>query len=104
MADKIVAVAMRSNRVMNRDLWDIYQLKANNIDVSVDLVKQKLTDRRIDFSIFKQRYNERLTHHQTQQQEFLREMQRFLSPEVLTDELTDKLWWENLLFLLKNSI
>ena len=50
LADKIVAVAMRPNRVMNRDLWDIYQLKTHNVDLSIDLMKQKLIDRKIDFS------------------------------------------------------
>ena len=104
LADKIVALAMRPNRVMNRDLWDIFQLKAGNIDLSVDLVNQKLKDRHIDFSFFKQRYSERLINLKTKQQEFLREMRRFLSPEVLSDELSEKLWWKNLLFVLKDYL
>ncbi|MCL2044012.1 MAG: nucleotidyl transferase AbiEii/AbiGii toxin family protein [Treponema sp.] len=102
LADKIVALAMRSNRVMNRDLWDIYQLKTRNTEFPVDLVKQKLVDRLVDFSCFKQRYTERITHLQTKQKEFLREMRRFLSPEVLTDELTDTVWWDNVLFVLND--
>jgi predicted nucleotidyltransferase component of viral defense system len=102
LADKIVALALRSNRVKNRDLWDIFQLKARNVNLSADLVKQKLTDRQVDFSFFKQCYDERLTQLRTRQKEFLSEMQRFLNPEVLTDELTDVLWWENLLYLLKD--
>ena len=32
------------------------------------------------------------------------EMHRFLSPEVLTDKLTDKLWWENLLSILNEQV
>ena len=102
LADKIVAVAMRPNRVMNRDLWDIYQLKARNVDLSVDLVKQKLSDRKVDFTRFQQRYAERLTRLQTQQQEFWREIPRFLSPEVITNEFKEPLWWENLLYILKD--
>ena len=102
LADKIVAVAMRSNRVKNRDIWDLYQLKTRNIDLSIDLVKQKLLDRKIELSYFKQCYNDRLTKLQEQQQEFWREMQRFLNSEAFTDELKDKLWWENLLYLLKD--
>ncbi|MDR3019329.1 MAG: nucleotidyl transferase AbiEii/AbiGii toxin family protein [Treponema sp.] len=104
LADKIVAVAMRSNRVMNRDLWDIYQLKAHNIDLSIDLVKQKLIDRKIDYSVFKQRFVERIDQLKKQQQEFWREMQRFLSPEVFTNDFTDKTWWDNLLYLLKDWV
>ncbi|MDR2965696.1 MAG: nucleotidyl transferase AbiEii/AbiGii toxin family protein [Treponema sp.] len=102
LADKIVAVAMRINRVMNRDLWDIYQLKAYNTELSIDLVKQKLMDRKVDYSVFKQRYAERIDRLKTQQQEFRREMQRFLSPKVFTDDLADKTWWDNLLYLLKD--
>ena len=102
LADKIVAVAMRHNRVMNRDIWDIYQIKAKNIELSIDLVKQKLADRQIDILFFKQRYNERLTQLETQQQLFWREMQRFLNPIAYTEEFTDKSWWENLLYLLKD--
>ena len=41
-ADKIIALALRPNRVKNRDLWDIYQLKVRNITLSVELLKQKL--------------------------------------------------------------
>ena len=104
LADKIVAIAMRPNRVMNRDLWDIYQLKANNIELSIDLLKQKLSDRQVDFSFFKQCFSKRLTHLQTQQKEFLCEVQRFISPEILTNELTDKIWWENFLSFIDNLL
>ena len=102
MADKIVALAMRPNRVKNRDVWDIYQLKTHNAALSIDLVKQKLHDRDIDLSCFKRRYAERLVQLQTQQHEFWQEMKRFLSPEVFSEELADKLWWTNLLWLLKD--
>ena len=102
LADKIVALAMRPNRVMNRDLWDIYQLRVQNIDLPIGLVKQQLFDRQIDFSYFKQRYTERLTQLETQQQVFWREMQRFLNPEVYSDEFTDESWWGNLLYLLRD--
>ncbi|MCL2067620.1 MAG: nucleotidyl transferase AbiEii/AbiGii toxin family protein [Treponema sp.] len=102
LADKIVTIAMRPNRVMNRDLWDIYRLKSQNIDLSIGLVKQKLTDRRIDFSYFKQCYYDRLTLLKSQRQAFWQEMQRFLSPQAYIDEFTDVLWWENLLYLLKD--
>ena len=104
LADKIIAVALRPNRVKNRDLWDIYQLKAHTIDLSINLVKQKLIDRKVDFLFFKKCYTERLTQLKTQQQEFWKEVRRFLSPEVFIDELTDKSWWENLLYLLKDWV
>ena len=74
----------------------------NLFDISNDLVRQKLLDRQIEFSFFRQCYDKRLVQLQTQQQEFWREIQRFLSPEVVSEELTDKLWWKNFLLLLKD--
>ena len=101
-ADKIIALALRQNRVKNRDLWDIYQLKSRNISLSFDLLKQKLSDRQIDFSDFQYRYCERLKALKTQQKEFLQEMRRFVNPAVFSDEFSDKVWWENFLLLLKD--
>ena len=103
-ADKIIALAMRPNRVKNRDIWDIYELMRRNTNLSVDLLKQKITDRKIDFSYFLQCYNERLVSIKTEQQDFWREMRRFLTPSVFSDEITDKHWWDNLLSLIKNLL
>ena len=101
-ADKIIALAMRPNRVKNRDIWDIYELMRRNTNLSVELLKQKITDRKIDFSYFLQCYNERLVSIKTEQQDFWREMRRFLTPSVFSDEITDKHWWHNLLSLIKD--
>jgi len=102
--DKIIALAMRPNRIKNRDIWDIYELMRRNTNLSVDLLKQKITDRKIDFSYFLQCYNDRLVSIKTEQQDFWREMRRFLTPSVFSDEITDKHWWDNLLSLLKNLL
>jgi len=101
-ADKIIALAMRPNRVNNRDIWDIYELMRRNTNLSVDLLKQKVADRNIDFSYFLQCYNERLVLIKIEQQDFWREMRRFLTPSVFSDEITDKHWWDNLLSLIKS--
>jgi len=87
---------------LNRDIWDIYELKRRNIDLSVDLLKQKLTDRKIDFSHFLDCYKERLLLIKTGQQDFWREMRRFLTPSAFTEEITDKYWWDNLLSLIRD--
>jgi len=73
-----------------------------NTNLSVELLKQKITDRKIDFSYFLQCYNERLVSIKTEQQDFWREMRRFLTPSVFSDEITDKHWWHNLLSLIKD--
>jgi predicted nucleotidyltransferase component of viral defense system len=102
LADKIIAVALRPNRVKNRDLWDIHWLKSRNVVLSKDLLKQKLLDRQIEFADFYQRYTERLGWLRTQQRDFLAEMRRFLTPAAFNAEFTDEQWWQNFLLLLKD--
>jgi len=41
LADKFAALALRPNRIKNRDLWDISWLKQHNINVPVDLLKKR---------------------------------------------------------------
>ncbi|MDR2409537.1 MAG: nucleotidyl transferase AbiEii/AbiGii toxin family protein [Bacteroidales bacterium] len=102
LADKIIAIALRSNRVKNRDLWDIHWLKSRNITLSEALLKQKLIDRQIEFTDFYQRYTERLEQLRMQQKDFLAEMRRFLTPAAFNAELADKYWWQNFLLLLQD--
>jgi len=100
-ADKLIAVAFRPNRVKYRDIWDIYQLKFNNAVLSQELLKQKLIDRKINFSDFQHCFNERIKYLQTRQHEFLYEMQRFLIIESENNEIKEKQWWNNIIFLLE---
>ena len=52
LADKIVALALRPNRIKNQDIWDIIWLNQKNIDLNADLVYKKLDDRNIDKKVF----------------------------------------------------
>ncbi|AEF82379.1 nucleotidyl transferase AbiEii/AbiGii toxin family protein [Leadbettera azotonutricia] len=101
LADKIIALALRLNRIKNRDLWDIFWLSSRNILLSGDLLEKKLADRKISVPVFLLKYNQRLEEIKDGQQAFLTEMRRFLAPQAFTKELTGAFWWEHLLSLLR---
>ncbi|GHV05049.1 hypothetical protein FACS189485_11430 [Spirochaetia bacterium] len=104
LCDKLIALAMRPNRVKNRDLWDIFWLDRKNIILSKKLFLQKLEDRRILSNDFSARYKKRLSEIQDHQKDFLFELRRFLSPRIFDDNFTGPLWWEWYLSMLKNLL
>lgn len=52
-ADKIIALALRPNRVKNRDIWDILYLHKQQIKPSIDLIQKKLEERKVLYKDFK---------------------------------------------------
>jgi predicted nucleotidyltransferase component of viral defense system len=104
LADKLIALANRPNRVKNRDLWDIFWLNAHNITLKKDLLEQKLADRRIPLAEFSGRYAQRIAEVESGQHAFLAEMRRFLPPTVFSGGLTETVWWDCLVGLLKGSV
>jgi hypothetical protein len=52
LADKFIALAMRPNRLKNRDLWDIAWLERQGFVVNADLIAQKIVDHHISSSLF----------------------------------------------------
>ena len=101
LADKIIAIALRPNRVKNRDLWDVIWLHNRNVMWQPSLLEKKLADRKIAQKVFWPKYGQRLAAIQNGQQEFLSEMRRFISPSLFTKEMTSTLWWECLLGILR---
>lgn len=102
LADKIVALALRPNRIKNRDLWDILWLHQHRIDLPVSLVLQKVADRRQDLAGFLDQLLQRQTLLQTNpdcQKEFLTEMRRFLPPQVVAENLQQQGFWSFLVHL-----
>jgi len=96
LADKIVAFAMRPNRLKNRDLWDIVWLQQQGAVLPVDLVMRKLVDRQLGRSMFQSRLKERveMLHAETTcRRDFLAEMQRFLPPQVVAETLSQDAFW-----------
>jgi predicted nucleotidyltransferase component of viral defense system len=96
-ADKLIALALRPNRIKNRDLWDINWLNSRNISTRSDLIEKKLDSRGVRPADFWQTYRQRIEDIKGGQKEFLAEMRRFLSPSAFNPEFTGTLWWEQLL-------
>lgn len=105
-ADKMVAFAMRPNRLKNRDLWDIVWLHQEGVALPVELVLRKVADRRLDLSDFLSRLEGRQTFLQTQpasRKDFLSEMRRFLPPAVVSETLEQDAFWTFLVDLVTNQ-
>lgn len=101
LCDKLIAVALRPNRVKNRDLWDIHWLSQKNVSLKNELLQQKLADRKIEENDFRKKYAERIEEIKNGQRDFLFEMRRFLMPSAFSNQFTSEMWWEYLLELLK---
>ncbi len=104
LVDKIIALANRPNRVKNRDLWDIFWLFRQNVNLDKQLLAKKLKDRNISIKEFTAKYSNRLEEIKTGQEIFLFEMRRFLPSAVFDETFTSELWWQQLGNLLKNYI
>jgi len=106
LADKVVAVALRPNRVKYRDLWDIAWLRQQDVRLPVALVPRKLADRHgapDEFlAVFKERID-LLASEETQQEAFLSEMRRFLPPDLIATTAARPDFWEYLGDLLRET-
>ena len=96
LADKMVALTLRPNRLKSRDLWDIVWLNRQGITLPVQLVLQKAIDRRQDLTRFLEQLQQRTLLLQSDpavRRDFLAEMRRFLPPAVFGENLeTDEFW------------
>lgn len=96
LADKIVALPLRPNRLKSRDLWDIVWLNRQGINLPVQMVLKKAKDRRQDIARFLEQLQQRtmlLRSDPAVRKEFIAEMHRFLPPAVSGENLeTDEFW------------
>ncbi|MFK5927452.1 MAG: nucleotidyl transferase AbiEii/AbiGii toxin family protein [Desulfuromusa sp.] len=100
LADKMVAFALRRNRIKNRDLWDIGWLKQQNIILPLELIPKKLRDHRCEVGTFLDLLEERqqrLCDEPTVRHDFIHEMQRFLPPEVVSRTIENDEFWTYLI-------
>ena len=106
MADKIVAFALRPNRLKNRDLWDIGWLKQQNVILPVELVAKKVVDHQCNVGEFLDLIEERnrqLRDEPARRKEFIHEMQRFLPPQVVSGTVENEAFWTYLTNLLQTE-
>ena len=84
-ADKIVAFALRPNRIKNRDLWDIAWLVQQGVKLPIDLVMKKHIDHQQTREQFMEKLGARREELLTAadlETAFANEMSRFLPPEI----------------------
>jgi len=79
LVDKIIAFTY-SNRIKNRDIWDIYSLYVKNIKLDIVTLKKKLADKNHSFNEFLTSYSKRTTEiKEAFPVDFKDELSRFLS-------------------------
>lgn len=95
--DKLLAFALRPNRIKYRDVWDIFWLHGLGIKPKFELIPKKLDDRKLSKNYFLNLFNQR------QQQliqdpnaivEFKQEMKRFLAGDQLDKVLNQPHLWQ----------
>lgn len=85
-ADKLIAFALRPNRLKHRDLWDIVWLHQAGVKPALDLLTKKLADHQCTAQAFNSAFSERvslLKNDPKLEAAFLKEMQRFLPASQL---------------------
>lgn len=100
LTDKLIALALRPNRVKNRDLWDIAWLKRCNIALSPALLPRKIADRRLNPEDFLARLEQRqqlLADGPEPHRNFIHEMTRFLPSATVDQTVAREDFWTYLL-------
>ncbi len=96
LADKLVAFALRPNRLKNRDLWDIAWLRQQNIKLPLALIPRKVADHRCKIDEFIRLLSERVSLLQIDPQvrtAFSHEMKRFLPEKTVRQTVEDEAFW-----------
>ncbi len=95
-ANKMVAFALRPNRIKSRDLWDIAWLTQQGIQLPTELVLRKMTDHKQEQTEFLKKLQSRkeeLTLNSNLESAFQQEISRFLPPEIIKSSIQVKGFW-----------
>lgn len=106
LADKMIALAFRDNRVKNRDLWDIAWLVQQGVILPAVLIPLKIADHQRGRDEFGERLVERiewLKADSAARVDFLKEMQRFLPASTVRETLSQTDYWSYLLSVLEEQ-
>jgi len=102
LADKVVAIAFRENRIKNRDLWDIGWLAQQGIELPPKLIPVKIRDHNREPAAFVAALESRLAALRSQsdmREDFMREMRRFLPSAAVRDTIDQAPYWGYLIDL-----
>ena len=105
LADKIIALAFRENRIKNRDLWDIAWLIQQGTELPTQLIPIKIRDHQRENAEFVTLITERTAALQTQpamREDFMKEMRRFLPAATVRDTIEKEAYWSYLADLVED--
>ena len=97
LADKIVALALRPNRLKNRDLWDIGWLKQEGVEMAIDLVARKIADHHrsaAEFLTLLDQRRQQIRCDVSVRGDFVAEMRRFLPAQGVHETVGQPAYWE----------
>jgi predicted nucleotidyltransferase component of viral defense system len=97
LADKIIALAFRENRVKNRDLWDIAWLVQQGVALPAHLITLKIQDHHRTEAEFRRLVTERinaLREHPALRSDFVAEMRRFLPAATVRGTIENPAYWD----------
>lgn len=95
-ADKLLAFALRPNKLKNRDLWDIAWLHEQQIKPALELIKTKLNDHQSEVGNYLKSFSKRtesLKNDPLIATEFRKEMSRFLPNETVKQTVNSENFW-----------
>jgi len=104
-ADKLVAFALRPNRLKNRDLWDIAWLHLQKVKPALELIKSKLNDHHAETRAYLKAFSERAASMHDDPEiakEFRKEMSRFLSNATVKETVNSENFWAYLSHLMES--
>ncbi len=96
LADKIIALAFRENRVKNRDLWDIAWLVQQGVELPAKLIPLKIRDHQHEDAEFIALLQGRVNALKTQPEmrgDFMKEIRRFLPAATVRDTIEKDAYW-----------
>jgi predicted nucleotidyltransferase component of viral defense system len=97
LADKIIALAFRDDRIKNRDLWDIAWLLQQGVVLPAHLIPLKVRDHQRTDAEFRRLVAERLKALKTQpamRSDFIAEMRRFLPAATVRGTIENAAYWD----------
>ncbi len=100
LADKVIAIAFRENRIKNRDLWDIAWLTQQGVELPAHLVPLKIQDHKREAADFVAALEARLAALRTQpamREAFMQEMRRFLPAAAVRETIETEPYWSYLI-------
>ncbi len=103
--DKLLAFALRPNKIKYRDLWDIVWLHQQGLKPNFGLVIKKLGERSLTKEYFSNLFEHRLmllSHDDRLEVEFKKEMHRFLSLEQIKETLKQENFWPFIVYLMRS--